>query len=399
MTQQQRLRIGMVCPYAWDSPGGVRSHVADLAFELRERGHVVDILAPVDDPDLVPAGEVTNGGKPVAVPYNGSVARLNFGLRATRQVRRWIQEGDFDLVHVHEPIAPGLSLLTLWVADGPIVATWHSSNPRSRILAGLNRLVQTAMEKVSGRIAVSEDARRTLVAHLGGDAVLIPNGVRISAFDSAERHPGFDPAHPTLLFLGRIDEPRKGLSVLTAALPAIVEAVPDVHLFIAGPGDEQEVIDDLAPQLHRHVTFLGMVSDEEKASALRSADVYVAPNTGGESFGIVLIESMAAGTAVLASDLPAFSRVLDHGSAGAQFANEDSADLARAAIALLGDPERRAQLSAAGALRVRRFDWDHVIDDVLAVYASVTAGGEGVTTDLRGQILGRLSTGLGSGQR
>ncbi|MFA7322951.1 MAG: glycosyltransferase family 4 protein [Candidatus Nanopelagicales bacterium] len=395
----QILRIGMVCPYAWDSPGGVRSHVADLAAELRARGHFVDILAPVDEPDNVPAGEVTNGGKPVAVPYNGSVARLNFGLRATRQVRRWIQEGDFDLVHVHEPIAPGLSLLTLWVADGPIVATWHSSNPRSRILASLNRLVQTAMEKVSGRIAVSEDARRTLVAHLGGDAVLIPNGVRIGSFDEGDRHPDFDANRPTMLFLGRLDESRKGLSVLTDALPAIVQAVPDAHLFIAGPGDADDIRESIPAALQGHITFLGMVSDEEKAQALRSADMYIAPNTGGESFGIVLIEAMAAGTAVLASDLPAFTRVLDHGTAGAQFTNEDSADLAREAIALLQDPARRRELAAAGSLRVKRFDWDHVIDDVLAVYASVTASGDRVTTDLRGQILGRFSTGLGSGQR
>lgn len=388
------LRIGMVCPYAWDAPGGVRSHVADLAEELRARGHYVNILAPVDDPSLIAEGEVTNGGKSIAIPYNGSVARLNFGLRATRQVRRWIQENDFDLVHVHEPMAPGLSLLTLWVADGPIVSTWHSSNPRSRVLASLNRVVQTAMEKVSGRIAVSEDARRTLVSHLGGDAVLIPNGVRIKSFQSLTRHPLVIQSAPSVLFLGRLDESRKGLDVFLAALPRLIGSVPDLQVFIAGPGDVEDIRKNLDPAIDEHITFLGRISDEEKSQILGSVDIYVAPNTGGESFGIVLIEAMAAGTAVLASDLPAFSRVLDGGVAGAMFVNEDSDDLADQAITLLSDPQRRAELVAAGSQRVLRFDWDHVVDDVLAVYDSVTISGERVHEDLRGQIIGRLSSGI-----
>ncbi len=391
------MRIGMVCPYAWDVPGGVRSHVADLTAELRQRGHYVDILAPVDDDSRV-AHEVTNGGKPVAVRYNGSIARLNFGLRATRQARKWIQEGDFDLIHVHEPMAPGLSLLSIWVADGPIVATWHSSNPHSRILASVNRLAQTAMEKVSGRIAVSEDARRTLVAHVGGDAVLIPNGVRLQPFVEPGAHPAMTTPGHSLLFLGRLDEPRKGLAVLLAAMPAIIAGDQLVHLYVAGPGDIEEIKGELAPEVASHVTFLGLVSDVEKAQALHSADVYIAPNTGAESFGIVLIEAMAAGTAVLAADLPAFARVVSDGRAGRLFPNEDSSALAAAALALLADPGERRRLVTAGAERVRRFDWDVVVDDVLAVYESVTASGDRVTEDLRGQIIGRFSNGLGQGR-
>ncbi len=392
------LRIGMVCPYAWDVPGGVRSHVADLAAQLRERGHFVDILAPLDD-DSALADEVTNGGKPIAVRYNGSVARLNFGLRATRQARRWIQNGNFDLIHVHEPVAPGLSLLCIWVADGPIVATWHSSNPHSRILASVNRLAQTAMEKISGRIAVSEDARRTLVAHVGGDAVLIPNGVRVQAFAHPGIHPAMNNPGHSLLFLGRLDEPRKGLSVLLEAMPAIIAADPHVHLYVAGPGDLEDIQDDMAPEIRDHVTLLGLVTDQEKAQALYSADVYVAPNTGAESFGIVLIEAMAAGTAVLAADLPAFARVLSNGRAGRLFSNEDPQALADAAVALLANPQERERLVSAGSERVRRFDWGVVVDDVLAVYESVTASGERVTEDLRGQIMGRFSNGLGQGGR
>ncbi len=250
---------------------------------------------------------------------------------------------------------------------------------------------QTAMEKVRGRIAVSEDARRTLVTHLGGDAVLIPNGVRVSAFAAQDRLEGVDPDRPTVVFLGRMDEPRKGLAVLMDALPGIVAAVPDVQVLVAGPGDVDEAREELPAEALAHVRFLGRVSDEDKARALRSVDVYVAPHTGGESFGIVLVEAMAAQAAVVASDLPAFRRVLEDGACGRLFPNEDADALATAVVELLRDPRSAAQYVRAADARVRRFDWDHVVDDVIAVYDSVHMPGEKVTEDLRGQLVGRLS--------
>jgi phosphatidylinositol alpha-mannosyltransferase len=384
------VKVGLVCPYSWDVPGGVRSHVADLAVALSDHGHDVSVLAPVDDPADLPSW-VADGGRPIAVRYNGSVARLSFGVKATRRVRAWIRDGDFDVLHVHEPVAPSLSILALWVARGPIVATWHSSHDRSRIMSAGYYVGQTAMEKVRGRIAVSEDARRTLVTHMGGDAVLIPNGVRVSAFASRERLPGVDPDRPAILFLGRMDEPRKGLEVLVEALPAVLAEVPDLQVLIAGPGDIDEQRELLPPEVLEHVTFLGRISDEDKARALRSVDVYVAPHTGGESFGIVLVEAMAAQAAVVASDLPAFRRVLEDGTSGRLFANQDAAGLSAALIELLADPALRARYTAAADIRVREFDWDRVVDDVIAVYDSVHMPGEKVTEDLRGQLVGRLA--------
>ena len=384
------MKVGLVCPYSWDVPGGVRSHVADLAVALSDHGHDVSVLAPVDDPADLPSW-VADGGRPIAIRYNGSVARLSFGVKATRRVRAWIREGDFDVLHVHEPVAPSLSILALWVARGPIVATWHSSHDRSRIMSAGYYVGQTAMEKVRGRIAVSEDARRTLVNHMGGDAVLIPNGVRVAAFASRERLPGVDPGRPAILFLGRIDEPRKGLQVLVEALPAVIAAVPGLQVLVAGPGDVDEQRQELPTGLIEHVQFLGRISDEDKARALRSVDVYVAPHTGGESFGIVLVEAMAAQAAVVASDLPAFRRVLEDGRSGRLFANQDPAALATALIELLVDPDLRAAYVAAADARVRGFDWDRVVDDVIAVYDSVHMPGEKVTVDLRGQLVGRLA--------
>jgi phosphatidylinositol alpha-mannosyltransferase len=366
--------------------------VADLALALSDHGHDISVLAPVDDPDDLPPW-VVDGGRPLAVRYNGSVARLTFGVKATRRVRAWIREGDFDILHVHEPVAPSVSILALWVARGPLVATWHSSHDRSRIMSAGYYVGQTAMEKVRGRIAVSEDARRTLVTHMGGDAVLIPNGVRVSAFASHERLPGVDPDRPAILFLGRMDEPRKGLAVLVEALPAVVAAVPGIQVLIAGPGDIDEQLDLVPEEVLPNVTFLGRISDEDKARALRSVDVYVAPHTGGESFGIVLVEAMAAQAAVVASDLPAFRRVLQEGRSGRLFPNQDAQALATALIELLADPLRRAEYVAAADVRVREFDWDRVVDDVIAVYDAVHMPGEKVTEDLRGQLVGRLSRG------
>lgn len=381
------MKIGIVCPYSWDVPGGVQFHIRDLAEHLIRLGHEVSVLAPADDETPLPP-YVVSAGRAVPVPYNGSVARLNFGFLSAARVRRWLHDGTFDVIHIHEPASPSLGLLSCWAAQGPIVATFHTSNPRSRAMIAAYPILQPALEKISARIAVSEYARRTLVEHLGGDAVVIPNGVDVDFFASAS--PKAEWGGQTLGFIGRIDEPRKGLPVLMAAFPKIVEACPDVRLLVAGRGDEEEAVASLPADLRSRVEFLGMVSDADKARLLRSVDVYVAPNTGGESFGIILVEALSAGAAVLASDLDAFAQVLDQGGAGELFANEDADALAAAAVRLLRDPERRAELSARGSAHVRRFDWSTVGADILAVYETVTDGAAAVATDERVGLRQRL---------
>ncbi|MFD8547966.1 glycosyltransferase family 4 protein [Streptomyces sp. NPDC059649] len=365
------MKIGIVCPYAWDVPGGVQFHIRDLAEHLIRLGHEVSVLAPSDDDTPLPPYAVS-AGRAVPVPYNGSVARLNFGFLSAARVRRWLQNGAFDVIHIHEPTSPSLGLLACWAAQGPIVATFHTSNPRSRAMIAAYPILQPALEKISARIAVSEYARRTLVEHLGGDAVVIPNGVDVDFFARAE--PKAEWQGRTIGFIGRIDEPRKGLPVLMKALPKILAEVPDARLLVAGRGDEEEAVASLPAELRHRVEFLGMVSDEDKARLLRSVDLYVAPNTGGESFGIILVEAMSAGAPVLASDLDAFAQVLDQGEAGELFTNEDADTLATAAVRLLGDPARLAELRTRGTRHVRRFDWSTVGADILAVYETVTAG-------------------------
>jgi phosphatidyl-myo-inositol alpha-mannosyltransferase len=385
------VRVGLVCPYSFDVPGGVQTHVRDLAEELLRLGHEVSVLAPADDDDAMPP-YVVPAGRAVPVPYNGSVARLLFGPVSAARVRRWVREGDFDVLHVHEPTSPSLGVLACWAAIGPIVATFHMSAERSRGLIAAGSILQTALEKVSARIAVSEYARTTLVEHFGGDAVLIPNGVNVGSYRGAKRlddPPGVDGAR--LGFLGRIDEPRKGLQVLLAAMPAIVASRPEVQLLVAGPGDVDDLRDDLEVGIASNVTLLGLVSDEDKARLLASVDLYVAPNTGGESFGIVLLEAMAAGAPVLASNLEAFRRVLEEGRSGALFTNEDPADLARLAVALLADPAARRGLREAADVTVARYDWTVVAQQVIAVYETVALGQGKVREDTRLQVLGRFT--------
>ncbi|WP_327357444.1 glycosyltransferase family 4 protein [Streptomyces sp. NBC_01304] len=386
------MRIGIVCPYSWDVPGGVQFHIRDLAEHLIRLGHHVSVLAPADDDTPLPP-YVVSAGRAVPVPYNGSVARLSFGFLSAARVRRWLHDGTFDVVHIHEPASPSLGLLTCWAAQGPIVATFHTSTPRSRAMIAAYPILQPALEKISARIAVSEYARRTLVEHLGGDAVTIPNGVDVDFFAKAEANPDWQAKGDdrTIGFIGRIDEPRKGLPVLMKALPKILAERPGTRLLVAGRGDEEEAVASLPKEMRSQVEFLGMVSDEDKARLLRSVDVYVAPNTGGESFGIILVEALSAGAPVLASDLDAFAQVLDQGAAGELFANEDADALADAAVRLLGDPGRRAELSERGSAHVRRFDWSTVGADILSVYETVTDGAAAVAADERPGLRARFA--------
>ena len=374
------MKVGIVCPYSWDVPGGVQFHVRDLAEVLQARGHGVSVLAPADDDTPLPA-YVVPAGRAVPVPYNGSVARVNFGPLSAARVRRWLREGGFDVLHIHEPATPSLSLLACWAATGAIVATFHTANLRSRAMSAAYPILEPALEKIGARVAVSEDARRTLVEHVGGDAVLIPNGVFVDRFAAAEPREEWRGAGGTLGFIGRLDEERKGLPTLLAALTDVVAARPGVRLLVAGRGDEEEAVEDLAPEVRAAVTFLGVVSEVDKARLLRTVDAYVAPNLGGESFGIVLVEAMAAGAPVVASDLDAFGRVLDGGRVGVLFPTGDTAALATALLRLLDDAPRRAALSTAAAAWVRRYDWATVGDELLAVYETVAAGAGRVGED------------------
>jgi phosphatidylinositol alpha-mannosyltransferase len=371
-----RKRIGIVCPYGWDTPGGVQSHVRDLAEYLIREGHFVSVLAPAIDDENLPS-YVTSAGRPISIPYNGAVARVLFGPIAFSRVRHWISQGDFDVLHLHEPAIPSISLLACWAAEGPLVGTFHAAAKRQKVTFAVAPFLEPVIEKLNARIAVSEAARETLTEHLDTDAIVVPNGIYASLYRDGkldERWTG-----NTLGFIGRFEEPRKGLSVLTQALPAIIAEFPDVKIFVAGPGESSDTLKDIQPSLRSRFTFMGRISEEEKANFLASVGLYIAPNTGGESFGIILAEALAAGASVVASDITAFDSLLGHGDYGTLFQSENPDDLATKVIELLKDSERRRAIADRGKIYAQSFDWDVVADKIYDVYQMAMVGGTGVT--------------------
>lgn len=365
------LKIGIVCPYSWDTPGGVQNHIRDLAEFLIAAGHNVSVLAPAIDETKLP-DYVVNAGKPISIPYNGAVARVLFGPVAFARVRQWISQGDFDLLHLHEPAIPSISLLACWAADGPMVGTFHAAAKRQKIIFAIGPILEPAIEKLSARIAVSEAARLTLTDHLDTDAVIIPNGIyanRYTEGKSLEKWSG-----NTIGFIGRFEEPRKGLSVLVDALPVISRFAPDVRVLVAGPGDPAEVMENIDPQLRQRFEFLGKITEAEKANFMSSVAVYVAPNTGGESFGIILAEALAGGACVVASDIPAFDDLLGQGQYGALFESESATELAKVVIDLLRDDTKRKELSSRGKERAQLFDWTVVAEQIYSVYEMSIVG-------------------------
>ncbi len=373
----KKIRIGMVCPYGWDTPGGVQTHIRDLADHLIEEGHYVSVLTPVSDDSIQSANYVVNAGKPISIPVNGSVAKILFGPVASSRAKQWIASEDFDLLHLHEPAIPSLSLLACSAAEGPLVGTFHVSTQKKKAIYAIGPILEPIVEKLTARIAVSELARSTLKDHFDTDAVVIPNGIDGQRYANAKISENYSGGH-TVGFIGRFEESRKGLQVLIDSLAIVSRFIPDVTYLVAGPGESEDFLKRLNPQLRSRIKFLGLLTNEEKMSFLKTIQIYVAPNTGSESFGIILTEALSAGTAVVASDIPAFKAVLENGAAGDLFINGDSADLAKVLVALLRDDERRKKLAENGKLSAQKYDWQVVAEQIEHIYEMAISSGDKV---------------------
>jgi len=365
------LRVGLVCPYSFDRHGGVQNHVRGLAEALRGLGHHPAVLAPGDLPAQDPDLAFTSAGPALPVPYNGSIARVSFGPVTAGRVRRWLRDGGFDLVHLHEPITPSISLQALRFAEVPVVATYHTATPRSRTMQVAGDALRRLVEKVDAGIAVSEAARDVVVRHLGRDPLVIPNGFDHASFVPAPSSvprsgPWRGGERPRITFLGRLDEPRKGLPVLLAALPVIRAALGEVEICLAGHGTPPARAAAL-----RGCRVLGGIDETAKRGLLASTDVFVAPQVARESFGIVVLEALAAGAEVVASDLPAFADLLkppEGPPLGGLFRRGDAVDLAAAVTAVLRDDVRRQPLAGR---RTIRYDWARVAPAIAQVYGAV----------------------------
>lgn len=382
-----KKRIGIVCPYGWDTPGGVQSHIGDLAEYLIAAGHNVSVLAPAISDENLP-NYVVNAGRPIAIPYNGAIARVLFGPIAFARVRQWISQGNFDLLHLHEPAIPSISLLACWASDGPMVGTFHAAAKRQKVSFAVVPFLEPVIEKLTARIAVSEAARETLTEHLETDAIVVPNGIYANRYRDGIHEPKW--SGRTLGFIGRFQEPRKGLTILLEALPQVLQSFPETIVFVAGPGNPDEAMEVIDFQLRDRIHFLGRISESEKANFLASVGLYVAPNTGGESFGIILAEALASGAKVVASDIPAFDSLLGHGKYGTLFESENSNDLAQKILDLFSNPDSGKAKAALGKDYAQNFDWDVVAEKIFDVYEMAMVGGRKVTLSSENRAWNKL---------
>jgi phosphatidylinositol alpha-mannosyltransferase len=362
--------IGLVCPYEWTVPGGVGNHVRALAGELRRLGHRVEVLAPAERPVAEP-GFVGLGGS-LAVPYNGSVARIAIGPRTWANVRRALRRGDYDLLHVHEPLSPSVGLLATAQAGRrlPVVGTFHANLGRSLALDAAGPLLRGVYDRLAARIAVSATARDTWQGRFGGTMTVVPNGVGPEFFTGPEPLEGWRGPGPTVLFVGRL-EPRKGLAYLVRAFLRLKPAFPGLRLLVVGRDDRNQRDKAMAmvpPRLRPDLVFVGVVPQADLPGCFAAADVFCAPSLGGESFGIVLAEAMAVGTPVVCSDIGGYRDVVRDGTDGLLVPPGDAEALAEALAGLLDNPARLAAMGEAAAAGARRYAWEVVAGQVTEVY-------------------------------
>jgi phosphatidylinositol alpha-mannosyltransferase len=354
------MRIAQVCGYSLSVPGGVQAQVMGLARSLRSLGHQVRVLAPCDGPP--PDAGVTPLGRSVPLASNGSVAQIAPDPACAFRTIRALWDEDFDIVHLHEPLVPGPPLTSLLVADR-MIGTFHRDGV-DRIYGTLGRIGRPLASRLRARVAVTATARDTAQRVLGGDYELLFNGIEVERFAKADERPT---DHPTILFLGR-HEPRKGLGVL---LEAVQHLPSDVRVWVAGRGVETDELH--ARYAHdARIEWLGRINDDEKAVRFRSADVFCSPAISGESFGVVLLEAMAASTAVVASDLPGHRNVIADESHGVLVPPGDPVALAAALRRVIDDGVLRRQLVEGGEQRAAAFSMDHLAERYVELYQSIT---------------------------
>jgi phosphatidylinositol alpha-mannosyltransferase len=365
------MRIALVCPYAWDAPGGVQLQVRGLAAHLRDRGHQTMVIAP--SRRNWPEQGVTIVGRPIRVPFNGSIAPICPDPRSRPRIRAALREFAPDVVHVHEPFVPSTSLYAALSSPAPVVATFHSYMERSLLLTVASPVLARLWHRLAGRIAVSRAAAGFVQRTFPGPLRIVPNGVDVDRFrrsGQAELPPG-----RCMLFVSRL-EPRKGFRVAVEAMSGVLRRVPEALLVVVGDGPERKAHAEAPPAVRERILMLGAVSNAELPPYHRACEMFLAPATGRESFGIVLVEAMAAGLPVAGSDIPGYREVVRNGVEGLLSRPGDAAALADSALSLLTDSSLRGRLREAALLRADRFRWERVAEEVEEVYREAVSVGQ-----------------------
>jgi phosphatidyl-myo-inositol alpha-mannosyltransferase len=367
------VKIALACPYAWDAPGGVQTHVRQLAVRLRDGRHRVLVLAPAWSRPKEPFVGVV--GRPIRIPYNESVAPIAPTPGTRSRVRAAIHEFRPDVVHAHEPLVPGVGMFAALAARVPVVATFHAYAGRSMLLTAAAPLLRPVWRRLDVRIAVSEAAAAFVGGRFGRDGLrVIPNGVEVDLFARAEPAPL--PQGRRILFVNRLDR-RKGFRVMVDAFRRLAADRPEVILVVAGDGRERSAVGELPIEARARVVMLGAVPHAELPPYHSACEVFCAPATGRESFGIVLVEAMAAGLPVVASDIPGYREVVRDGIDGILVPPRDPGVLADAVGRMLDDRDLALAFGDAGRERARRYSWETVAGEVEAVYREVVGPSPG----------------------
>jgi phosphatidyl-myo-inositol alpha-mannosyltransferase len=364
------VRIAFACPYAWDDPGGAQVHVRELAGHMIAQGHDVLVLAPVRNRAEEPW--VRAVGRPVDVTFNRSNAPIDPRPWSLRQVRELLRSFGPDVVHVHEPLTPSTSMWATLGAEAPVVATFHTGAERSRLYDLAAPVLRRIARRIVIRVAVSRVAERAASARIGGSFEIVPNGADVARFADAE--PAALGTGTKLLFVGRLDE-RKGFPVAVGAFARLAKDRPELRLIVVGDGPERSAVNGLPADVRARVAMLGAVPNIDLPPFEKACDLYLGTSVGGESFGIVLVEAMAAGLPVVASGIPGYDEVVTDGVDGLLVPPRDPEALARAAGTILDDPGMAERLSAAGLARAATFDWGVVGAKLEVLYDRAVAIG------------------------
>jgi len=365
------MKIGLVSPYVYPLPGGVTQHVRYLYENLRLRGHDVRIITSSHGLQRASQGDVIRIGKGFSMPANGSVGTITISPRFRGQIREMLERERFDLLHFHEPFVPFLSLEILRQSRSVNIATFHAYAGFSPAYEFGGRILGHYGNRLHGRIAVSAAARHFIDRYFPGDYKVIPNGVDVERFRRAVPIARWQDGSQNLLFVGRLED-RKGLIHLLKAYRVLRKAGRDCRLLVVGTGpQEREARRYVMTRRLIGVEFLGRVTDDEKAQLYRTADVFVSPATGRESFGIVLLEAMAAGRAIVCSDIHGYKGVVRRGEQALLVPPRDAKALAAALSRVLGDPELRARMGELGLARAQEFSWERVAAKVEDYYGFV----------------------------